>query len=158
MPGGRTNASKVTLNPISRYLANHGLIASAARIERQEAENFPSPLRQIVRALSSRSRRNIDFECGRETSADNFVQWWQKASTRHQDSHPQPATRSGIDIAQAGYLPDLVKIRRKNRNTLRMSRKMEAASNGAEAMFRDVRSRWKSTIVKPAKITRPSTE
>ena len=39
-----------------------------------------------------------------------------------------------------------------------MSRKIDAASSGADLMSFDVRSRWKSNIVKPAKITRPMTE
>ena len=51
-----------------------------------------------------------------------------------------------------------LKIRRKNRNTFKMSRKIDAASSGAALMSFDVRSRWKSNIVKPAKITRPMTE
>ena len=50
------------------------------------------------------------------------------------------------------------KIRRKNRNTLSTSRKIEAAIKGAELMSFERRSRWKSTMVKPAKITRPITE
>ena len=39
-----------------------------------------------------------------------------------------------------------------------MSRKIDAASNGAESTSVERRSRWKSIMVKPAKITRPSTE
>jgi hypothetical protein len=50
------------------------------------------------------------------------------------------------------------KIRRKNRNTFRMSRKIDAASSGADLMSFEVRNRWKSTIVKTAKMTRPMTE
>ena len=50
------------------------------------------------------------------------------------------------------------KIRRKNRNTFRMSRKIDAASKGAELMSWDRRSRWKSNMVKAAKIARPSSE
>ena len=50
------------------------------------------------------------------------------------------------------------KISRKNRNTFRMSRKIDAARNGAEVMSWLVRSRWKSNMVNPAKMTRPSTE
>ena len=47
------------------------------------------------------------------------------------------------------------KIRRKNQNTLRMSRKIEAAISGAESSPRDRRSRWKSAAVSPAKMTSP---
>ncbi len=50
------------------------------------------------------------------------------------------------------------KIRKKNRNTFRMSRKIDAASRGADLMSFEVLNRWKSNIVKPAKITRPRTE
>ena len=50
------------------------------------------------------------------------------------------------------------KICRKNRNTFRMSRKIDAARNGAELMSVEVRIRWKSNMVKPAKMTSPSTE
>ena len=56
------------------------------------------------------------------------------------------------------FLVSPEKICRKNRKTFRMSRKIEAASTGAEARFFPVRSRWKSNMVKPANITRPSTE
>ncbi len=56
------------------------------------------------------------------------------------------------------YLPDLVKIRRKNKNTFSTSRKIDAAKSGAEFMSFEVRSRWKSNMVNPAKITRPITE
>jgi len=50
------------------------------------------------------------------------------------------------------------KIRRKNRNTFSASRKIDAAISGAEVMSFDRRSRWKSTIVKAAKITSPRIE
>jgi len=50
------------------------------------------------------------------------------------------------------------KISRKNRNTFSTSRKIDAARNGAEVMSALVRSRWKSNMVNPAKMTRPSTE
>lgn len=48
------------------------------------------------------------------------------------------------------------KMERKNWKTLRMSRKIDAARSGALAMSFVVLSRWKSTIVKPAKITSPA--
>src|SRR5450755_4396131 len=44
------------------------------------------------------------------------------------------------------------KICTKNRKTFRTSRKIEAASKGAELMSAELRSRWKSNMVKPAKI------
>jgi len=50
------------------------------------------------------------------------------------------------------------KISRKNRNTFSRSRKIDAASSGATASSVLVRSRWKSNMVNPAKMTRPSTE
>src|SRR5580658_8191522 len=58
----------------------------------------------------------------------------------------------------SGHRSSWVKICRKNRNTFRMSRKIDAASNGAEATSVLVRARWKSNRMNPAKITRPSTE
>src|SRR5512132_1235703 len=45
---------------------------------------------------------------------------------------------------------------RKNWKTLRMSRKIEAASSGALSISFLTRSRWKSYITRPAKITNPS--
>ena len=48
------------------------------------------------------------------------------------------------------------KMRRKNRKTFRTSRKIDAASSGAESMSRTRRRRWKSNIVKPANTTSPS--
>jgi hypothetical protein len=50
------------------------------------------------------------------------------------------------------------KISRKNRNTFSTSRKIDAARNGAEVMPALVRSRWKSNMVNPAKMTRPRME
>jgi hypothetical protein len=50
------------------------------------------------------------------------------------------------------------KISRKNRNTFNTSRKIDAAKRGAELTSVECRSRWKSNMVKPAKITKPSTE
>ena len=47
------------------------------------------------------------------------------------------------------------KIDSSSRKTFRMSRKIDAASSGAALMSWALRSRWKSYIVKPAKITRP---
>ena len=58
--------------------------------------------------------------------------------------------------AQSLFEPE--KICRKNRKTFRTSRKIDAARKGAEAMSLERRSRWKSNMVKPAKITRPITE
>src|SRR5215471_18385640 len=51
-----------------------------------------------------------------------------------------------------------LKIERKNRNTLRTSRKIDAARSGAVRMSSLWRSRWKSKTVSPAKITRPAIE
>jgi hypothetical protein len=50
----------------------------------------------------------------------------------------------------------LEKIRRKNRNTFSASRKIDAAISGAEPGSFERRSRWKSNMIRPAKITRPS--
>ncbi len=58
----------------------------------------------------------------------------------------------------SGQRSSWVKICRKNRNTFKMSRKIDAASSGAEATSVLVRARWKSNRVNPAKMTRPSTE
>lgn len=48
------------------------------------------------------------------------------------------------------------KICRKNRKTFRMSRKMEAASNGADSTSDDRRSLWKSMTIGPTKIASPA--
>jgi hypothetical protein len=50
------------------------------------------------------------------------------------------------------------KMDRKNRNTFSTSRKIDAARNGAAAASVLRRSRWKSNMVNPAKITKPRTE
>jgi hypothetical protein len=50
------------------------------------------------------------------------------------------------------------KIDKKNEKTFRMSRKIDAASRGAELISRERRIRWKSYMVRPAKISSPSTE
>jgi glycine/D-amino acid oxidase-like deaminating enzyme len=65
---------------------------------------------------------------------------------------------AGLLSWSAGYLSSWVKICRKNRNTFRMSRKIDAASNGADRTSVLVRARWKSKRVNPTKITRPSAE
>ena len=62
------------------------------------------------------------------------------------------------DLSMAGHLSSWPKICRKNRNTFRMSRKIDAASSGAEAASVLARARWKSNSVNPAKIIRPRTE
>ena len=62
------------------------------------------------------------------------------------------AAASRVALAAQFRLP---KIDRKNRKTLRMSRKIDAASSGAPRMSFDFRRRWKSNIVKPAKMTSP---
>jgi len=49
----------------------------------------------------------------------------------------------------------LPKMRRKKKNTFSASRKIDAASSGAESRPCDRRSRWKSPIVSPAKTTSP---
>ena len=69
----------------------------------------------------------------------------------------RPLSRArAADAAHLSPWPE--KISRKNRNTFSTSRKIEAASSGAVAMSVLVRSRWKSNMVNPAKMTRPSTE
>jgi hypothetical protein len=50
------------------------------------------------------------------------------------------------------------KIRRKNWTTFSASRKIDAAISGAEPRSVERRSRWKSDMVRPAKITSPRTE
>ena len=73
---------------------------------------------------------------------------------------------TGLEAAVAGHnlgtdahsFSPPEKICTKNRKTFRTSRKIEAARKGAELMSPERRSRWKSNMVKPAKITRPSTE
>jgi hypothetical protein len=47
---------------------------------------------------------------------------------------------------------------RKNSNTFSASRKMDAAINGAESVSEVRRSRWKSNMVTPAKMTKPRME
>jgi len=73
-------------------------------------------------------------------------------------AHAQSHDEAGQSPAATRYRSLLEKIRRKNRNTFSTSRKIEAASSGAEVMSLERRSRWKSTIVKPAKMTRPRIE
>ena len=63
-----------------------------------------------------------------------------------------------LSVAHVNHRSSLEKICRKNRKTFSTSRKIEAASSGAAVMSALVRSRWKSNMVNPAKITRPSTE
>ena len=71
-----------------------------------------------------------------------------------------PGQRARISwmLLMPGHLSSWPKICRKNRNTFKMSRKIDAASSGADAASVLVRTRWKSNRVNPAKITRPSTE
>jgi hypothetical protein len=69
--------------------------------------------------------------------------------------------QDGCDAEGRGrgaYLLLLEKSRRKNRNTLSASRKIEAAISGAESMSVERRSRWKSDMVRPAKTTSPMIE
>ena len=69
----------------------------------------------------------------------------------------RPLSRArAADAAHLSPWPE--KISRKNRNTFSTSRKIDAASSGAVAMSVLVRSRWKSNMVNPAKMTRPRTE
>ena len=63
---------------------------------------------------------------------------------------------SDESLRLADYSPRL-KSDRKRRNTLRTSRKIEAARSGAVRMSSVRRSRWKSYIVRPAKMPRPAT-
>ncbi len=66
---------------------------------------------------------------------------------------------AGQDVVDGGHHrspPE--KISRKNRNTFSTSRKIDAARNGAAVMSLLVRSRWKSNMVNPAKMTRPRIE
>src|ERR1035437_3713791 len=66
---------------------------------------------------------------------------------------------AGQDLLDGGhYRSPPEKISRKNRNTFSTSRKIDAARNGAVATSVLVRSRWKSNMVNPAKMTRPRTE
>ena len=63
------------------------------------------------------------------------------------------------DLLDGGHSRDPPeKMARKNRNTFRMSRKIEAASRGAEATSVLRRSRWKSNMVNAAKMTSPIIE
>ena len=66
------------------------------------------------------------------------------------------ASTHGLTARDVIYLSPPAKICRKNRNTLSTSRKIEAASSGAARMSFVFLNRWKSYIVKPAKITRPT--
>src|SRR5262249_15489831 len=73
-------------------------------------------------------------------------------------SHQPPASRLNNLVRNYRRLADQFrrpKMLRKRRKTLRMSRKIDAASSGASRMSRPRRRRWKSTSVNPAKITRP---
>jgi hypothetical protein len=64
----------------------------------------------------------------------------------------------GVALVPGHLCCSPLKISRKNRKTFRMSRKIDAARNGAVVTSELVRSRWKSNMVNPAKMTRPSTE
>ena len=66
---------------------------------------------------------------------------------------------AGQDLVDGGhYRSPPEKISKKNKNTFSTSRKIEAASRGAVSVSVLVRSRWKSNMVNPAKMTRPRTE
>ena len=96
----------------------------------------PGPtLAQHIHVYVDRERASLDTPLGRRSR----VTW-----------SPRSAAADGDQLRRP-------KIVRKKRKTLRMSRKIDAASNGATRMSLDFRRRWKSIIVKPAKITNPST-
>ncbi len=63
-----------------------------------------------------------------------------------------------VNATPEGFRLPREKIRRKNRNTFSASRKIEAAISGAESRSFERRSRWKSNMVRPAKITSPRIE
>jgi hypothetical protein len=59
------------------------------------------------------------------------------------------AIAAGQAVVDAGQLCSwLEKMVRRSRKTFRMSRKIDAARNGAELMSAERRSRWKSNIVR----------
>ena len=62
---------------------------------------------------------------------------------------------SGAGLGLPSLRHRLPKIESRSRKTFRMSRKIQAARSGAALMSLVLRSRWKSNIVKPAKITSP---
>src|SRR5208337_2373361 len=69
--------------------------------------------------------------------------------------HAGHSSRSSVPRAHLSFLE---KICRKNWNTFSASRKIDAAISGAESISFERRSRWKSDIVRPAKITSPRIE
>jgi hypothetical protein len=77
---------------------------------------------------------------------------------RHHPGNLRDRLPAHVNLAGVIGYSSREKICRKNRKTFRMSRKIDAASKGAELMSRESRIRWKSNMVKPAKMTRPSTE
>ena len=76
---------------------------------------------------------------------------------RSDSSGPIATGTSAISVLVQAQLR-LPKMFSSSRKTLSTSRKIDAASNGAARMSLLRRSRWKSTSVKPAKITSPRIE
>ena len=119
------------------------------RTPRSEARREPRP-----------GSRTSSFQVVDGVQADGPRGPGQQAGQHHRERvsgffRPRMA---GLLSWSAGHLSSWVKICRKNRNTFRMSRKIDAASNGADRTSVLVRARWKSKRVNPAKITRPSAE
>ena len=74
------------------------------------------------------------------------------------DREPEECLAEGLHITDRPQVDGqfcLLNRERKNWKTLRMSRKIEAAISGALVSSFASRSRWKSDIVRPAKITSP---
>jgi hypothetical protein len=69
--------------------------------------------------------------------------------------YPDHSSPSSVLRAHRSFLE---KICRKNWKTFSASRKIDAAISGAESISFERRSRWKSDMVRPAKITSPRIE
>jgi hypothetical protein len=111
--------------------------------------------------LAASGKTNEEIACrGHEMSLN--CAWRSKCTVASCDGKTGAATSFGY-LGYLGYLGGQFRFLppnswRKNENTLSASRKIDAAMSGAESRSVDRRSRWKSTMVRPAKMTRPRIE
>ena len=156
---GKTTAAGTGSSSPRTRLSSASAQESMARSRRISASVRTVPsgrrLTSMSRGLTRRivtheADQGIGQDCGKLRGGPALTMTAKRASRRAWAPYPAGGA--------AQSLPEPEKIRRKNRKTFRTSRKMDAARKGAEAMSLERRSRWKSNMVKPAKITRPSTE
>src|SRR5208282_4227545 len=98
-----------------------------------------------------RNRRGLRAAAPRQRSRGHGEDGEDGQYTWHAD-HSSP---SSVLRAHRSFLE---KICRKNWNTFSASRKIDEAISGAESISFERRSRWKSDMVRPAKITSPRIE